>query len=176
MAGSGTSRDFDRFVEENARPLLRQAYALTGDRQEAQDLTQETFERVWRSWERVAGLDSPSAWARHVLTNLAISSWRRQRTRLRHAARLAPSLHAEAATEHLDVAAAVRALPSRQRDSLVMHTVLGMSVAEVATQLGTSEATVRSWLSRARCGVAASLGLDRRRPAAEGGEQGGERR
>jgi DNA-directed RNA polymerase specialized sigma24 family protein len=48
VAGSVSDTEYDRFFRESERTLLRQAYLLTGNVQEAQDLTQETLLRVWR--------------------------------------------------------------------------------------------------------------------------------
>jgi RNA polymerase sigma-70 factor (ECF subfamily) len=151
--------DFDRFVEREYKVLLRQAYALTGDAQESQDLVQETLLRAWRRWSRVSRLDAPGAWARRVLHNLAVSSWRRAVTRSRHRERYRSSHDDAPGTGHLDVAAAVRALPDNQRMALVLRTMVDMSSAEIAAELGTTEATVRSWLTRARKSVANELGL-----------------
>lgn len=159
MGGSIAGGDFDRFFEQEKRMLLRQAYLLTGDAQEAQDLAQEALFRAWRSWDRVSTLESPSAWTRHVLHNLAVSSWRRRQTRRRHATHSLESDVPSPDIGHLDVAAALRSLPANQRDALVLRTVVGMSAAEVAVELGTTEATVRSWLSRARRDMAKALSL-----------------
>lgn len=157
--GSTSEREFEAFVARHSRGLLRQAYALTADPEEAKDLVQETFERAWRSWRRVSRLESPGGWAHHVLSNLAVSAWRRRTTRERLAA---PDLKAGFAPDagHLDLAAALRSLPPKQRDALVLRGVLEMTVTEVAAELGASEATVRSWLSRGRRELARKLGLE----------------
>ncbi|MGO9911474.1 MAG: sigma factor [Acidimicrobiales bacterium] len=76
MGGSG-EEEFERFFRGQARSLMRQAYLLTGDAGEAQDLVQETMIRAWREWPRLQGYDDPGAWARQVLHRLAIGRWRR---------------------------------------------------------------------------------------------------
>lgn len=159
MEGPIPGDEFDAFFEEHRRSLLRQAYAFTGDAQEAQDLAQETFLRVWRNWDKVSQLDNPAAWTNRVLQNLAISSWRRRRTRFRHSTAREATSSDGPGVGHLDVAAAVRALAANHRRALVMRTVLGMTTSEIASEIGTSEATVRSWLSRARAELATKLGL-----------------
>jgi RNA polymerase sigma-70 factor (ECF subfamily) len=169
VGGSISDGEFDRFVELEQRGLIRQAYVLTGDAQEAQDLTQETLVRAWRQWDKVSTLDNPAAWARHVLHNLAVSSWRRRRTRHQSPAGWEATSQRAAGIGHLDIAAAVRALPTNQRNALIMRTVLGMSAAEIATELDTTEATVRSWLSRARREVAMKLGIGDPSPLVKGG-------
>lgn len=171
MGGSIPDGEFDRFVELEHRRLIRQAYVLTGDAQEAQDLTQETLLRVWRQWDKVSSLEDPAAWARHVLNNLAVSSWRRRRTRHRYLAGRQATSHTAPGIGHLDIATAVRALPPNQRNALIMRTVLGLNAAEIAAKLDTTEATVRSWLSRARGQLAAKLGLADPGPLVEGGDE-----
>jgi DNA-directed RNA polymerase specialized sigma24 family protein len=83
VGGSG-EEEFERFFRGQARSLMRQAYLLTGDAGEAQDLVQETMIRAWREWPRLQGYDDPGAWARHVLHRLAIGRWRRLTVRRRH--------------------------------------------------------------------------------------------
>ncbi len=57
------------------------AYLLTGDRQTAQDLTQEAFLRAWSRWARISKYDDPRAWTRRVLYNLIISKTRSNKVR-----------------------------------------------------------------------------------------------
>jgi RNA polymerase sigma-70 factor (ECF subfamily) len=52
--------------------------------------------------------------------------------------------------DHLDVVRALRSLPDRHRQALVLVAVVGLSTREIAEELGTTEATVRSWLARGR--------------------------
>ena len=76
MAESDPGEEFRRLFERSNRDLLAQAFLLTDDRQEAQDLVQEVFLRAWRTWPRVAAMQAPDAWLRCVLHNLAVSRWR----------------------------------------------------------------------------------------------------
>ena len=59
--------------ERSSTDLLAQAYLLTDDRQEAQDLVQEVFLRVWCAWLQLAAMQGQNAWLRRVLHNLAVS-------------------------------------------------------------------------------------------------------
>ena len=54
--------DFDSFFESQKRSLVGQAFVLTGNIEEAHDIVQEVFLRVWARWSRVATLDNPPAW------------------------------------------------------------------------------------------------------------------
>ncbi len=154
----GAEKEFERFAREQARSLMRQAYLLTGDAAEAQDLVQETMLRAWRSWPTLSSYEQPGAWCRQVLHRLAVGRWRKLVVRHRHP--LAESSATPATdADHLDVVAAVRALRVPERRALVLHDIAGLSVAEIAGEMQAPEGTVRSWLTRARAQVAAQLGI-----------------
>jgi RNA polymerase sigma-70 factor, ECF subfamily len=146
---------FDDFFAEQRAPLLAQAYALTGDMEEAQDLLQEAMLRTWRRWDRVSEMDRPSSWTRKVLLNLAIGRWRTRRARAGVTLIATPTPPTD--VEHLDVARALRRLPGRQRTALLLHDVVGLSVAEVAVEMEVPEGSVRGWLSRGRRTLAGAL-------------------
>jgi RNA polymerase sigma-70 factor (ECF subfamily) len=145
---------FDSFYGDAWPRLQGQAYALTGSRELAQDLTQEALLRAWRDWHKVSALQNPEAWTRKVLHNLCIESWRRSRRR--------PSKHdvpapVEIPDSHREIATAMRTLPGDQARAVLLHDGLGMSIAEVAIELNAPEGTVKSWLSRARKVLAVRL-------------------
>jgi RNA polymerase sigma-70 factor, ECF subfamily len=147
--------DFDSFFEASWRRLQGQAYVLTGSREAAQDLTQEALLRAWRHWDVVATLENPEAWTRKVLHNLCIESWRQSR---RKGPKADVQKHAEIPDSHVEIAQAMRSLPGDQAKALLLHDGLGMTVREVASELGVPEGTVKSWLSRSRKVVAKRLG------------------
>ena len=153
MEGSNAEEEFDRLFEASKRLLIGQAYLLTGDLQDAQDLVQEAFLRAWKDWERVSTLDDPQAWIRRVLYNLAVSHLRRRRTRTLHRASIAQQAIPAVDVGHLDVLAIVKGLPVNQRQAIVLWSVAGLSIEEIAAALGTGEGTVRVWLSRARAAI-----------------------
>jgi RNA polymerase sigma-70 factor (ECF subfamily) len=87
--------------------------------------------------------------------NLAVSQWRRSR-------RLVPigELELKGPDQHPDalaLSAALRSLPHRQAQAIVLHDAAGLSAIEVANELNVPEGTVRSWLSRGRAVLAARL-------------------
>ncbi len=159
--------EFDRFFLESKPALFAQAYVLTGDVAEAEDLVQETLVRTWRHWQRVSRLENPGGWARHVLDNLAVDSWRRRASRNRRAGLELRSTTAVAApaTEPLELVAALRALPEQQRQAVVLSAVVGLTTDEIAEEMSTTAATVRSWLSRARAAVSSELADSPSKPA-----------
>jgi RNA polymerase sigma-70 factor (ECF subfamily) len=154
-----SSDDYVAFFVVAKASLMGQAYLLTGDTEEARDLVQEMLLRAWKSWSTVRSYDDPQQWARRVLHNLAVSRWRRER--LRNLVRLrAPTQVAGPDASHLDVVNALRLLPMDQRRAIVLHDVAGLTVVEVAAEIGVPEGTVRSWLSRGRNALANELGIE----------------
>lgn len=151
-------QSFDAFVRNYSGPLFGQAYLLTGQYHEAQDLVQETFVRLWQHWGRVSEYDDPPGWARHVLHNLAVSRWRRERRR-RSVAQVEVALPPPD-VGHLDLVQALGRLPERQRRAIVLHDVACLTVAEIAAEMRAPEGSVRAWLSRGRAALAATLGTD----------------
>jgi RNA polymerase sigma-70 factor (sigma-E family) len=133
-------------------PKLRGFLELhTGDRDLADELTQETLARVWARWPRVRRMASPQAYAFRIALNLA-RSWFRRRSRERRAlARLdATDVSDEPATaERVATRAAMVALPRRQREVLLLRYFAGLGVAETADTMGCTPGTVKAHTHRA---------------------------
>ena len=139
---------FDRFVADNGDRLLRTAYLMVGDLQEAEDLVQETLFRVASRWSRVGRMDNPVAYARRILVNL---TFRGSSRRARNRAELNATPPAETAghtASPLDIDDqlfdALAALPPRQRATLVLRYFLDLSEVEAAAALSCSLGTVKS--------------------------------
>jgi len=167
----GAEDAYDAFFQDAWPRLQGQAYVLTGNLEQAQDLTQEALLRAWTHWDRIAGYEDPEGWTRRVLHNLCIQSWRRAQVRrlddARATATSTVSATVAASDDHVLLAEAMRHLPGDQARALLLHDGLGMTVAETARELGVPEGTVKSWLSRTRKTVAAHLTRSVR--AAQGG-------
>ncbi|MFD4992348.1 SigE family RNA polymerase sigma factor [Cellulosimicrobium cellulans] len=152
VTDAGHAEEFVAFVETAKDPLYRLAYLLSGDHHRAEELTQQTFERTWRSWRRARQGD-PLAYARTILANLRVDTWRRTRrevlTGLDHDARR----HAPDATGLVHdrdvVVPALLTLPLKQRRVVVLRHLLDLSEAEVSRELGVPVGTVKSTASRA---------------------------
>ncbi len=148
--GVNRSEELERFVLSASAPLLRAAYLLVGDRSLAEDLLQMTLTRVARRWS--AARRSPDAYARRVLVNLARDHWRRLGRRVEEEPlieELPVAGHEDAVASRDAVIGALRSLPLRQREVLVLRFYLELSVAQTAAAIGASEGTVKSYTSRA---------------------------
>ena len=150
--------DFELFFDNYAHRLVAEAFCLTGDRQDGQDLAQEVLVRVWQHWDTVALCDHPEAWARRVMRNLASNRWRRNK--LKTAALFLAVAEQDPGPEsgHLDIIDALGRLAARPRQAMVLHAVVGLTVEEIAVELKVPTGTVRSWLHRSRAILAAHIG------------------
>lgn len=149
------------FVNEQYPRLVAAIALVTGSRASAEDAAQEALARAWERSERGETIASLPAWVTAVAFNLARSSLRRIVVERRLLPRLAiddrdPS--AEQA-DRIALAAALRALPRRQREATVLHYYLGMSVTETAAALRLREGTIKACLHRARHALARALGV-----------------
>ena len=153
------SEAFDELYAATRERLTVQLTALAGDRSEAQDLVQEAFVRAWIRWDTVGAYDDPEGWIRRVAFNLGVSRWRRAR---RLVLRPSPSGALPSASGpdvgwllvrrsrgvSLGVIGALQALPVPERRAVILHHVAGLSVEEVAAEVGSPVGTVKSRLSR----------------------------
>ena len=153
--------DLHEIYRVAARRLTAQIYGLTGDFAEAQDAVHEAFARALARPSRLRGMASPEAWLRTVAMNVARSRHKRRMLfdRLARAGRLphdeiVPSL----SPDHVALVAALQRLPRAIRETVVLHYIADLPVAEVATTLGCSVEAVKTRLLRGRRALAAYLG------------------
>ncbi|MEV6425114.1 SigE family RNA polymerase sigma factor [Streptomyces sp. NPDC051662] len=163
--------DFEAFVAARGPRLLRMAWLLTGDAHLAEDLLQSTLAKVWPKWPRIAG-DRPEAYVRKALVHLHASWWRRRwRGELPYGdvPDAVGTFDAYAGVDlEQSLAAAVRALPVRQRAVVVLRYFEDLSVDDTAATLGCTPGTVKSQSARALRTLRAAL------PASvEGGDRRG---
>ncbi len=150
--------DFDAFYVGSAARLVRQLHAMTGDLSEAQDCVQEAYARAWQRWEKVATYDAPEAWVRQVAWRLAVSRFRRARVGRGLLRRHGPAPDVPALSpDRVALVDALKQLPDAQRRAIVLHHLGDLSVAEVASETGSPEGTVKARLSRGRAALAALL-------------------
>ena len=153
---------FDAFFRREYPVMVALGVALTGDRELARDVAQESMLRAFDRWPQVGQLERPGAWCRQVALNLVRDRWRRQKTEAAAIVRLQgePLLVAQApAGPAHEFWAAVRALPARQREVIALYYLADRSVADIADTLGVAAGTVKGVLFDARKALAASLGV-----------------
>jgi RNA polymerase sigma-70 factor (ECF subfamily) len=147
---------FEEIVRRWQGPLLRLAWRFSGDRHRAEEMAQEAFMTAFRSLHRWRGEGAFSSWLFAVATNACRSFLRR----LPPEAALAedPPARAAPVERHERVQRAVRALPGRYRDAVVLFYFHGMNVHDAARSLGLPEGTLKARLHRARALLKAALG------------------
>ncbi|HET9444391.1 MAG TPA: SigE family RNA polymerase sigma factor [Acidimicrobiales bacterium] len=126
---------------ERYAPMVRLAYLLTGDRSAAEELVQDAFVSVHRSWARVG---DPPAYLRTVVVN-GCRSWGRHRS-LEVARR--PAAGEPAALVADELWDALGRLPERQRAAVVLRFYEDLPDVDIATVLGCRRATVRTAVHR----------------------------
>jgi RNA polymerase sigma-70 factor (ECF subfamily) len=161
-----TPPSWDEVVREHADRVYRLAYRLSGNRHDAEDLTQETFIRVFKSLANYHP-GTFEGWLHRITTNLFLDMVRR-RARVRmdglpeDTDRLpggGPDPEQVWSDTHLDPAlqASLDELPPEFRAAVVLCDVEGLSYEEIGATLGVKLGTVRSRIHRGRAALRASL-------------------
>lgn len=152
MRGEGEfEAEFDRLLGRAYHHALR----LVGDRALAEDLAAEALTHTYVHWRRVQPLEFRDAWVLRVVTNLAIDAYAKRRATFAGAE---PIGLEDAAVLRVTLAQALRALPARQRDAVVLRYLVDLSEAQTAQALGVAPGTVKSHLSRAVAHLRRALG------------------
>ncbi len=162
MAQRPDVSDIDELFRTHRLALVRLALLLVDDRETAEDVVQDAFAALHRRWSRVGPPDAALPYLRTSVVNASRSVLRRRRT-----VRMSPPLvdvddaPPDAATlladDHREVLDALRALPRRQREVIVLRYWSQLGGAEIASTLGISVGAVKSNASRGRDAIAASL-------------------
>jgi RNA polymerase sigma-70 factor (ECF subfamily) len=154
MTGAELDHGFDELFRANYARLVAIGVSMSGDRELARDLAQETMVRAHRRWEEVSVYDRPDAWLRRVMNNLLIDHHRARVTerstleRLRSGIGTRPPDSADSAVgEWLELTAG---LSAHQRAVATLFYGEDRPVDEIASILGISVGTVKSTLSKAR--------------------------
>jgi RNA polymerase sigma-70 factor (sigma-E family) len=142
-----------RLFHGHYRQLLRLAAVLIDDSTQCEEVVQEAFTRVYAARGRIRDDDKALAYLRQTVVNLSRSTLRRRMVAARHSQTWAPNAvsaedEAYAAIERDAVIAAVRRLPTRSREAVMLRYYSDLSVAETADVMGISEGAVKSYTSR----------------------------
>jgi RNA polymerase sigma-70 factor (sigma-E family) len=151
--------EFDTFYAGTSRRVLGAVYAMTGDLSEAEDAVAEAYARAWQRWDTVRDADSPEAWVRTVASRVAVTSWRKAVNRIRAHERSEPRNRAMPglSPDHVALVTALREIPAAQRRVIVLHHLVGLTVEEIAREVGSPTGTVKARLARGRRALAEHL-------------------
>jgi len=146
--------------------LVRLATVMVGDVATAEDVVQDAFERLHRSWHRLREPASGLAYARSSVLNGCRSVHRRAAVARKYRPRLAPLEQSAspdisvAADTSRQVAAALQLLTRRQREVIVLRYYADLDIAEIAGTLRLTQGAVRATISRALTALARALEED----------------
>ena len=166
------SVDTARLYERHHRRVLSYCLWRLGKREDAEDATQTTFLNAHRALSGGTTPESESSWLLTIANNVCLARWRSQKCRPSELAAEPEALAAYAAPEHdhqlVDhLQAALARLPEVQRRAFVLREWQGLSYAEIATELETTETAVAALVFRARRSLAETL-ADERAPSRAG--------
>jgi DNA-directed RNA polymerase specialized sigma24 family protein len=158
--GCSEPEQFAAFYKEYRGVVFRTILARIMDTAAAEDATAEAFARAYAHWDdTVAEHPNPRAWILKVAWNHHLSSWRGWGGRLAPGPPV-PSWPAPQPPVDPQVAEAIRSLPPRQRDVLVLAALGDMTPSEIAEVLSRAPGTVRAQLHHARARLRLALGQD----------------
>lgn len=158
---SNRNDEFARFYSAHKDNCLRAVVASIPNADSPADLVSEAFARAFQRWDSVRTHPAPQAWVLRTALNLHRDEWRRQA----RAKRLVSARNDVAEPVHpielLDgsLVSALGALPERQRQTLVLRVLLGLSTNETAAELGIDPGTVPVHLRRALASLRSSTSI-----------------
>lgn len=170
-ARRGNSDALEALVRAYQKPIYNYTYRMTGNRQDAQDLTQETLVRVCTSISGFQGNSRFSSWVYRIASNLCVDRLRRRHRTLSLDATVGEEELAwqvpdqspgpEALAEQADLGRAIQQglerLSYEHRAVVILHDMRQLTYGEVAEALRCPVGTVKSRLSRARAVLRAVL-------------------
>jgi RNA polymerase sigma-70 factor (sigma-E family) len=149
---------------EQYRSLVRLASLVVGDTGVAEQITQDAFVRLQLHWGGLRRLDRAPAYLRSAVLNGARSHLRRRQVSDRHDARrtvaaaaVTPESAALGQAEQERVVAALRSLPDRQREAVVLRYYLDLPEADISAAMGVARGSVKTHLHRGLAALAQHL-------------------
>jgi RNA polymerase sigma-70 factor (sigma-E family) len=149
-----TSPGYDERFDELAAIAYRVAFRVVGSREDARELAQEAMARAYAHWRRAS--THPEAWVARVASNLAIDLLRRRGRPIEAPPEPMPDLGVHVA-ERMELVQALRRLPRRQRQVVVLRYLADLPERHVAEQLGCTTGTVKQHASRGLAALRAAL-------------------
>jgi RNA polymerase sigma-70 factor (ECF subfamily) len=167
---AGDQRAWEQIVRQNWRKVFNVAYKFVGKHDEAEDLTQDIFLKIFRALNTFDRRANFQTWIISISRNLCIDHYRSVRKERQTIARdidsndlqpAAPDRGPYQAAEHQDLRAQLRqaleTLPATLRTAVVLRDLQELSYQEIAERLGLPEGTVKSRINRGRIELAHQL-------------------
>lgn len=162
MSGGRRDEAFCAFVATHRDRLVRAAILVCGNPDRAEDLVQTALARLYVAWPRLDREGRVEAYARRIIINAQIDEtrrpWRRERSGLDGVD--VPATPSGAWEDRDELWRAIRSLPRRQRQVVVLRHYWGLSVEETAVDLRVSTGTVKSQSSAALAKLRTALAAD----------------
>jgi RNA polymerase sigma-70 factor, ECF subfamily len=163
-AAAGDTAAFERLYRQFSPRVYGLCLRLTGQREAAEDCTQESFVAAWRALGRFERRSRFSTWLHRIAVNCVLS--RRKGLRVEYevaepVAGLPEQADPGSGAPPLDIERAIAALPDGARHALVLVGIYGFSHVEAASALGIAEGTCKAQLHRARQLLSSTLGLEK---------------
>jgi RNA polymerase sigma-70 factor (sigma-E family) len=145
------------------RALVRLAALLVRDMATAEEVVQDSFVAMHANWRRLRDSGKASSYLRRCVVNRSRSVLRHRLVAERHMLQPPPEMlgaeqGAMTLLERSAVVAALRGLPARQREALVLRYYADLPEAEIASAMGISQGAVKSHVSRAMSALRGVLG------------------
>jgi RNA polymerase sigma-70 factor (ECF subfamily) len=142
---------FEEFFQAERDRLFRVLCVITGSRQDAEDLSQDAFARMWERWDALAPIANPAGYLHRTAMNLLRSRYRRALITAKRVIGIVRLVDVYEAVDDRQVALqALREIPPRQRAAIVLTDVLGYTAEEAGQMLGVRPGTVRALHFQAR--------------------------
>jgi RNA polymerase sigma-70 factor, ECF subfamily len=150
---------FGAFVQEQHERLFRALYFVTGNREEAEDLSQDAFMKLWERWSSIDQIEDPTAY----LFRVALNGFRMRRRRAAIALRRQLTLGEPRdefadADMRADVRSLLLSLSPRQRAAVLLVDLVGYPSEQAAGILHVRPSTVRNLVSQGRTTLRTSEG------------------
>lgn len=156
-ARTGDLAGFEAIMRQHERLVLMTALRLLGNIEDAKDVSQEVFLRLYRNLGKVEATNNYQAWLYRVTVNLCHDVGRKRNHSLAFeglpepvSAAADPQQTLTGAERQRVMQMSLRCLSEKEREAVVLRDLEGLSTGEVARMLGSSEATVRSQISKGR--------------------------
>jgi RNA polymerase sigma factor (sigma-70 family) len=145
--------DFADFFRAEYETLLRAIYLISGSRDEAEELAQDTFVKACERWDRVREMDNPAGYLYRTAVNNRRTVARRLRLAAQRALSLRPPDMIAQSDDRDQIRRALALLPVSQREAIVLVEWVGLTDAEAGRVLGVSAGAVRVRISRAKASL-----------------------